>query len=98
MSAERVVGGRNIVTPHGADAYPGLLVVRPDARWSVAVIVPNDGDTIVARGGEEAYPYEIPGGGRAAGFKLQPGDRATLARAGLAHFLVEWHIERAPQE
>jgi len=98
VSAERVVGGRNVVTPHGADAYPGLLVVRPDMRWSVSVIVPNDGDTIVARGGEETYAYETPDGARAEGFRLGPGDRATLTRTGLPHFMVEWRIQRAGGE
>jgi hypothetical protein len=98
MSAERVVGGRNVVTPHGSDAYPGILVVRPDPRWSVAVIVPEDGDTIVGRGGEETYAYVTPDGVHAQGFRLEPGDRATLERAGLPHSLVEWRIERAPRE
>lgn len=94
MTGERVVGGRNVVTPHGASSYPGLVVVRPDPRWDVSVIVPNDGDTIVGRGGEETYAYETAGGARGQGFTLRPGDRATLVRGDLPHSMAEWRIER----
>jgi hypothetical protein len=95
VSVERVVGGRNLLTPHDPESYPGLLVVRPGPRWEVCVIVPNDGETIVGRGGEETYAYATVGGGRAGGFSLRPGDRATLLRSGLSHSMVEWRIERA---
>jgi hypothetical protein len=86
--------GRNLLTTHGPEEYPGLLVVKPGPGWDVCVIVPEDGATIVARGGERVYGYETPDGGRAAGFELRAGDRATLARSGLPFSLVEWSIER----
>ena len=87
--------GRNLLTSHGPDAYPGLLVVKPGTGWDVSVIVPEDGSTIVGLGGERIYGYETPDGGRAAAFELRPGDRATLARSGLPASLVEWRVERA---
>ena len=89
--------GRNLLTTHGPDAYsyPGLLVVKPGPGWDVFVIVPEDGATVVARGGERVYAYDTPDGGHAAGFELGPGDRATLSQAGLPFALVEWRIERA---
>ena len=87
--------GRNLLTPHGPEDYPGHLVVKPGTRWEVSVIVPQDGSTIVARGGETVYAYETPDGGQAAGFELRAGDRATLTRSGLPFSLVEWSIERA---
>lgn len=93
--AERYVGGRNLLTTHGPEAYDGLLVVKPGPLWSVSVIVPEEGQTIGARGGEKVYGYETTDGGRAQGFELAPGDRATLVRAGLAHSMVEWRVERA---
>jgi len=61
----------------------------------MAVIVPNEGDTIVARGGELNYSYDTVDGAHAQGFRLRSGDRATLVRAGLPHAFVEWRIERA---
>lgn len=91
---EVLVAGRNLLTPHGDDAYPGLLVWRGPG-WDLGVIVPDDGQTLLARGGEKAYGYETIDGGRAAGFELRAGDRATLVRSGLPHALVEWAIERA---
>ena len=91
---ELLTAARNLVTPHGAEAYPGLLVWRGPG-WSLGVIVPDDGQTILARGGETAYGYETVDGGWAAGFELHAGDRATLVRCGLPHALVEWCIERA---
>ncbi|HET7291749.1 MAG TPA: hypothetical protein VFM88_04940 [Vicinamibacteria bacterium] len=93
--AETVIGARNLMTPHGVDDYPGLLVVRPGPGWDMAVIVPKDGDTIVGRGGELSYSYDTMDGTHAGGFRLRAGDRATLVRSGLPHFLVEWRIERA---
>ncbi len=92
---ETLRAGRNLLTPHGPDQYPGLLVVKPDPRWEVHVIVPDDGATIVARGGEKIYAYETVDGGRADGFELRPGDRATLVQSNLPFFLVQWRIERA---
>lgn len=93
--SETYQAGRNLLTPHGPEGYPGLLVVRPGERWAVHVIVPEDGATIVARGGEKIYAYETVDGGRADGFELHPGDRATLVRSGLPFSLVEWRVERA---
>jgi len=92
---ETFKAGRNLLTPHGPDRYPGLNVVKPDPRWEVFVIVPEDGTTIEASGGEKLYAYETVDGGRAQGFELRPGDRATLVRSGLPWFLVEWQVERA---
>ena len=87
--------GRNLLTAHGPDSYPGLLVVKPGTGWEVHIIVPEDGAIIVARGGEKVYAYETVDGGRADGFELRPGDRATLVRSGLPFSLVEWRVERA---
>ena len=86
--------GRNLLTPHGPEDYPGLLVVKPGPEWDTFVIVPDGGATIVARGGEKVYAYETVDGGRAEGFELHPGDRATLVRSDLAFALVEWRVER----
>lgn len=93
-AVETRVGGRNVLTPHGPDGYPGLLVVRPGPEWKVCVIVPEDGQTILARGGEKTYSYQTVDGGRAEGFELQPGDEATLVRSGLPFSMVEWRIRR----
>lgn len=93
--AELLRGGRNLVTPHPASRYPGLLVVRPGPEWQVGVIVPEVGQTIEGRGGERLYGYRTVDGAEAAGFTLAPGDRATLVRAGLDHAFVEWRLERA---
>ncbi len=92
---QRYVGGRNLLTRHEAAGYGGLLVVKPGPLWSVSVIVPEEGQTIEARGGETVYAYETVDGGRAEGFELGPGDQATLIRAGLPHSFVEWRVERA---
>jgi hypothetical protein len=35
------------------------------------------------------------GRGRAAGFELRPGDRATLVQRDLEYCLAEWQIERS---
>jgi hypothetical protein len=91
----RYVGGRNLLTPHDPEAYEGLLVVKPGPLWSVSVIVPEEGQTIRACGGEKVYGYETVDGGEAQGFELATGDRATLVRAGLPHSFVEWRVERA---
>jgi hypothetical protein len=72
-------------------------VVKPGLDWQVWVIVPEDGQTVRAVGGERTYGYETVDGGRAEGFELRAGDRATLVRSGLPFALVEWRIERAPQ-
>ncbi len=95
MRAETFVGGRNLVTRHEPDDYDGLLVVRPGSLWTIKVIVPEDGQTIRARGGEKMYPYETVDGGRAQGFELALGDRATLVRSGLPYSFVEWRVVRA---
>jgi len=85
---------RNLLTPHGPGSYPDLLVVKPGPEWDTFVIVPQDGQTILALGGEKVYGYETVDGGRAEGFELGRGDRATLVRSGLSFSLVEWRIER----
>lgn len=86
--------GRNLLTPHGPEAYPGLRVVKPGPEWDTFVIVPPDGATIVARGGEKIYAYETVDGGRAQGFELRAGERATLIRSDLPFALVEWKVAR----
>ena len=88
-------GSCNPVTSHGCDAYRGLLVVDVAPGWPYNVIVPNDGETIVALGGERIVAYTTPSGARAEGFVLRPGDRATRVRSELPHHLAEWRIERA---
>lgn len=98
MSVELRRGGRNLMTPHPPEGYAGLLVVKGGPAWTEWVIVPEDGQTLLARGGERVYAYETADGGRAEGFELRPGDRATLVRSGLAHAFVEWRIERASPE
>lgn len=85
---------RNLLTPHGPQGYPGLLVVKPGPEWDTFVIVPEDGQTIRALGGEKVYAYETVDGGRAEGFELARGERATLVRSGLPFSLVEWRIDR----
>jgi hypothetical protein len=86
--------GRNLLTPHGPEAYPGLLVVKPGPAWETFVIVPEDGQTIRALGGEKSYGYQTVDGGRAEGFELDRDERATLVRSGLPFSLVEWRIDR----
>jgi hypothetical protein len=94
VSVEVVRGGRNVLTSHSAESYPGVLVVRP-GEWDLSLIVANDGQTFVALGGEKVYPYETVDGGRAQGFELRPDDRATLVRSDLPFCFAEWRIERA---
>ncbi len=93
---ERLRAGRSVLTTHPATAYPGLRVTRPDAHWGeVSLIAAGQGQTILALGGERVYGYETVDGGRADGFLLGPGDRATVLRTGLPFALYEWEIERA---
>ena len=87
-------GARNLETPHPPEAYPGIRVFTVES-WSHSLILANDGETFVAKGGEKAYSYETPYGGRAEGFVLRPGDRVTLVRSDLPFYLAEWRIERA---
>ena len=94
MTTEVIYSGRNVLTGHSAEAYPGLQVIRP-GRWDLGLIVPSPGQTIVALGGEKVFAYETVDGGRAAGFELRPGDRATLVRRDLEYCLAEWRIERS---
>jgi hypothetical protein len=95
MKTETYIGSRNPMTPHACDAYGSLLVVDVAPGWPYHVIVPNDGETIVALGGERLLAYKTPTGGVAQGFELRPGDRATRVRSGLAFHLCEWKVERA---
>jgi hypothetical protein len=89
--------GRNLLTPHSAEAYPGLRVIKPGPQWSAFLIVPRDGQTIVGLGGERVLAYETPSGVRAAGFELHRGDRARMVAWDLPAYLVDWEIERAEQ-
>jgi hypothetical protein len=93
--AETYRGSRNPLTPHPCDKYGSLVVVHVAAGWPYNVIVPNDGETIVALGGERIIAYVTPGGVVAEGFELRPGDRATRVRSGLEAHLAEWRVERA---
>ena len=96
-SVEVVRGGRNVLTSHDADSYPGLLVVRP-GKWDLRLIVPKAGQGFVALGGEKVYAYETIDGGRAEGFELRRGDRATVVSLDLPFSFAEWRIERAAQD
>ena len=60
--------GRNLLTPHAPENYPGLLVVKPGPDWDTFVIVPEDGETVVAVGGESVYGYHTVDGGHGEGF------------------------------
>jgi hypothetical protein len=94
---ERYRGGRNLLTPHPAEAYPGLRIVKPGPRWSTSLIVPADGQTVIARGGEYVLAYVTASGVKAAGFVLAAGDRAQMVAWDLPASLVEWKVERAPR-
>ena len=83
------------MTPHASDQYAGLLVIIVAPGWPYNVIVPNDGETIVALGGERILAYTTPSGTVAEGFELRPGDRATRVKSGLPAHLAEWKVERA---
>lgn len=93
-SVEVLRGGRNVLTGHPAEAYPGLLVVRP-GQWDLSVIVPTAGQGFVALGGEKVFAYETVNGGCAEGFELRPGDQATVVALDLPFAFAEWRIERA---
>lgn len=95
LVVETFRAARNLLTPHGPDRYPGLLVVKPDQRWEQYVIVAQDGTSFVAAGGEKVYSYRTVDGGRAQGFVLRPGDHATLSRSGFPYSLVEWVVRRS---
>ena len=105
---ETFVSGIHLATPHAPEAYPGLQVVRP-GEWAYAVIVPNDGQTFTALGGEWVPGYRLRPGApcidsaqrseapciEAQGFTLGPGDEVTRVRTGLPGFLAEWRMRRA---
>ena len=92
---EVLVSARNLHSPHPPEAYPGMLAVQPGPRWTVTILVPNDGQSFTALGGEHNYAYETADGARAAAFRLSAGDRATLVRKDLPGCLAEWRLERA---
>jgi len=92
-----VRGSINLYTPHRSTAYPGIMVVRPGPQWTEGLMVPEEGQTIVALGGEHAYGYTTPAGGVAQEIVLESGDRATLLKVGLPHYLGEWRVERRPR-
>lgn len=87
--------GWNLLTVHPPESYPGLDVVKGGSAWLEWVILGREGQTIVARGGEEMYAYTTSAGVSAEGFALRAGDRATIVQAGLPASLVEWRVERA---
>lgn len=86
-------GAHNLKTTHGAEHYPGILVVVP-CQWSYGVIVPRDGQTIIAQGGERLVPFRTAAGVEAQGFMLAPGDRATRVCIEPSHSFAEWHVTR----
>jgi hypothetical protein len=94
VTAETLRGGRNLLTPHRPGDYPGLRVLEP-GEWDLALIVPEEGQTIAALGGEKVLPYRTPDGGEAQGFVLRAGDRATVVVLRGAFQMAEWRIERA---
>lgn len=94
---ERYRSGRNFLTPHPADAYPGLRVLKPGPEWRSWLIVPADGETVIGRGGERLLAYATPSGVRAEGFELRAGDRAHMMAWDLPASLVEWEVARAPR-
>ena len=94
MGAETFIAGKNLHTAHPGEAYAPIRAIRPGPGWSVTILVPVEGQAFTALGGEYCRAYETPDGGRAQGFTLQAGDRATLVKAGLAHQFVEWRVER----
>lgn len=91
---ETFIGGVHLATPHSPDEYPGVKVVRP-GQWEYAVIVPSDGQTFAARGGEWVPGYRLRSGIEAQGFTLGPGDEVTRLRADLPGSLAEWRVRRA---
>jgi hypothetical protein len=95
VKTEYYKGSCNPMTSHGCDEYGTLLVVDVAPGWPYNVIVPKDGETIVALGGERILAYKTPSGAVADGFTLRPGDRATRVRSGLPSHLAEWKVERA---
>lgn len=97
MSLETRTSARNVLTLHPPESYPGLLVVKGAPQWQVWVIVPEDGQTILASGGEKVYAYDTVDGGHAEGWELRRGDRATLVRSGQPHGFAVWRIERSPE-
>lgn len=90
-------GGCHLTTPHPADRYPGVLVVRP-AQWRYWVIVPEDGHPITAHGGERLVAYRLVDGIETDGFVLVPGDRVTRVRADLPRGLAAWRVERGSHD
>ncbi len=84
----------NVATPWGVEDYPGLTVIAVPG-WSLRIIVPAPGQTVVARGGEHVPAYSLRDGTQAAAFRLAAGDRATCLRDDLPHSLAEWRLERA---
>ncbi len=91
---ETVHAASNVATLHGVDDYPGLTVVAVPG-WTLRVIMPQAGQTIVAHGGEHVHAYTLRDGTQAASFRLDAGDRATCLRDDLPHSLTEWRIERS---
>src|SRR5262245_44795336 len=87
--------GQNLLTPHGPSCYPGITVVRLAPHHAESFICPEDGQTIVALGGEKIYSYQTPTGASAQGFRLHKGDRATRVRSDLPFFLCAWRVVRA---
>jgi len=95
MAIEIYRGSLNPLTPHACDRYGALLVVEVAPGWPYRVMVPKDGETILALGGERILAYTTPSGAVAEGFELRPGDRATRVRSDLPFHLAEWKVERA---
>jgi hypothetical protein len=86
-------GAQNLTTQHAPEHYPGIQVVLP-FEWSYAVIIPQDGQSFTALGGERLLPYQTADGAVAQGFTLSAGDRVTRVRSDLPHAFAEWHVLR----
>ena len=67
--------------------------MKPGPEWDTFVIVPEDGQTIRAVGGEKVYGYETVDGRRAEAFELA-GRAGDAPPPGLPFSLVEWQIDR----
>lgn len=87
-------GAQNLTTPHRPADYPAELRVVVPCEWSFGVIILEDGQSFVARGGERLIAYRTAHGGIAQGFTLRPGDRVTRLRSDLPHAFAEWQVQR----
>jgi hypothetical protein len=95
MRVETFLAGKNLHTTHPGEAYAPIRTVRPGPEWTETILVPTEGQSFTALGGEHCFAYDTADGAHAEGFMLAAGDRATLVRTDLPHSFVEWRVERA---